>query len=71
LLASASVIWHQLFWLAVEESSSINHQAISNAYYLEALGNKGLGKTPEAKRLFDAAVKEYNGNLWARIIMGN
>jgi len=57
--------------IAVEESSSINHQAISNAYYLEALGNKGLGKTTEAKKLFEAAINEYNGNLWARIMMNN
>jgi hypothetical protein len=57
--------------IAVEESSSTNHKAISKAWYLEALGNKGLGNTSEAKKLFEAAVKEYNGNLWARIMMNN
>ncbi|MEO9003194.1 MAG: hypothetical protein ABI288_00580, partial [Ginsengibacter sp.] len=57
--------------IAVEESSSTNHKAISNAWYLEALGNKGLGNTSEARKLFEAAVKEYNGNLWARIMMEN
>lgn len=57
--------------IAVQESSSSDYQIISNAYYLEALGNKGLGKTPEEKKLFESAIKEYNNNLCAGIIMDN
>lgn len=57
--------------IAVQESSSSDYQIISNAYYSEALGNKGLGKTPEAKKLFESAIKKYNNNLWAGIMMGN
>lgn len=57
--------------IAVEESSSDNNKVISNAYYMEALGNKGLGNTSEAKKMFEAAVKKYRNNLWAKIMMDN
>ncbi len=56
--------------IAVEESSWGNSQTISNAYYLEALGNKGLGNTIEAKKLLGAAIKAYKINLWAKIMLG-
>ncbi len=57
--------------VAVEEASSTNHKTISNAYYLQALGNKGLGNNEEAQRLFESALREYNNNLWAKIMMNN
>ncbi|MGB5668760.1 MAG: DUF5107 domain-containing protein [Maribacter sp.] len=57
--------------VAVEEASSVNNKDISNSYYLEALGNKGLGNIDEAKKLLETALKEYKNNLWAKIMMNN
>lgn len=55
--------------IAVEEGSSIDKKDISNSYYLEALGNKGLEHTSEAQELFKVALKDYKNNLWAKIMM--
>jgi tetratricopeptide (TPR) repeat protein len=56
--------------IAVEEGDSSSNKDISTSYYLEALGNKGLGNTQEAQALFEKAIKEYNNNLWAKVMMG-
>ncbi|TMM53378.1 DUF5107 domain-containing protein [Maribacter algarum] len=52
--------------VAVEEASATNNKAISNSYYLEALGNIGLGNKDEAKKLLHEAIKVYKNNLWAK-----
>ena len=57
--------------IAVEESSWGNNKDISDAYYLEALGQKGLGNKAEAQTLFESAIKEYKNNLWANKMMEN
>ena len=54
--------------IAVEEGSVGNSKAISNSYYLEALGNKGLGQEDEAKKLLETALETYKNNLWAQIM---
>ncbi|TXG38432.1 DUF5107 domain-containing protein [Seonamhaeicola maritimus] len=54
--------------VAVEEASATNNKAYSRSYYLEALGNKGLGNKTEADKLFKLALNEYNNNIWARIM---
>lgn len=53
--------------IAVEESAG-NNQAISDAYYLEALGNKGLGNKEAAQKLFEHSLQNYQNNLWANIM---
>jgi len=55
--------------IAVEEGSSRNNKAISQSYFLEALGHQGLGNKEEAQRLFQLALNEYNHNLWAKVMM--
>ncbi len=55
--------------IAVEEGSSRNNKAISQSYFLEALGNQGLGNKEEAQRLFQLALDEYNHILWAKVMM--
>ena len=55
--------------IAVEEGSSKNNIARSYSYFLEALGNKGLGNNSEAQNLFETALQEYNNNLWAKVMM--
>ena len=57
--------------VAVEEASSGNNKEISNSYYLEALGNKGLGNNEEAGKLFESALKVYKNNLWAKAMINN
>ncbi|MGI9549588.1 MAG: tetratricopeptide repeat protein, partial [Aurantibacter sp.] len=52
--------------VAVEEASATNKKAISESYYLEALGNMGLGKASEAKKMLQEALKVYKNNLWAK-----
>ncbi len=54
--------------VAVEEAAVTNHKAISYSYYLEALGNKGLGKSNEAQQLFEKALSVYKNNLWAKVM---
>ncbi|SDM29544.1 tetratricopeptide repeat protein [Kriegella aquimaris] len=57
--------------IAVEEGASGNNKAISNSYYLEALGNKGLGNSSEAQKLFETALDTYKNNLWAQVMVTN
>lgn len=54
--------------VAVEEASVTNKKENSHSYYLEALGNKGLGNKNKADELFSEALKEYKNNLWAKIM---
>ncbi len=51
--------------VAVEEASATNKKAVSNSYYLEALGNMGLGREEEAQKLLNEALKVYKNHLWA------
>jgi tetratricopeptide (TPR) repeat protein len=55
--------------VAVEEASATNKKAISESYYLEALGNIGLGNKTEAERLFQKSIGEYKNNLWAQVML--
>lgn len=54
--------------VAVEEAEVVNNKAISTSYYIEALGNLGLGNNDEAQQLFNKALAHYNNNLWAKIM---
>jgi hypothetical protein len=49
----------------VEEAATSN-TANSQAYFLQALGNSGLGNEAKAKELFGQAIKSYSNNLWAK-----
>ena len=51
--------------VAVEEATATNKKAISQSYFLEALGNIGLGKDEKAQSLLQMAISEYRNNLWA------
>jgi tetratricopeptide (TPR) repeat protein len=51
--------------IGVDEASSLN-KTLSNAYYLQALGEKGLGKGNEAKKLFEKSLSIYKNNIWTR-----
>ncbi|MCH9670555.1 MAG: hypothetical protein K0U93_03815 [Gammaproteobacteria bacterium] len=53
----------------MEEASATNNKAISNSYYLEALGHMGLGKADEAQQLLQEAIKLYKNHLWAKKMM--
>jgi len=55
--------------VAVEEASATNKKAISESYFLEALGNMGLGNNAKAQELLGAALNEYKNNLWASNMM--
>ncbi|WP_271769839.1 DUF5107 domain-containing protein [Aquimarina algiphila] len=55
--------------VAIEDASSRNNKLRSSAYYLKALGNKGLKNTTKAQQFFELAIKEYKNNLWARTLM--
>ncbi|MEM7382226.1 MAG: tetratricopeptide repeat protein, partial [Bacteroidota bacterium] len=57
--------------VAVEEASSLNNKAVSNSYYLEALGQKGLGETQKSRELLESSLKAYKNNLWANVMMEN
>jgi tetratricopeptide (TPR) repeat protein len=50
--------------IGVGERTS-NKVSMSEAYYLQALGNKGLGNDELAKELFENALEVYKNNLWA------
>ena len=52
--------------IAVEEASATNNKAISNSYYLEALGNLGLGKYNTGKELLKKSIETYKNHLWAK-----
>jgi tetratricopeptide (TPR) repeat protein len=51
--------------IGVEEAAQQNKYR-SSAYYLQALGNKGLGKADEANSLFRKALNDYKNHLWAK-----
>ena len=53
--------------IGVGESTS-HKVSTSEAYYLQALGNKGLGNDKQADELFEKALTVYKNNLWARIL---
>jgi tetratricopeptide (TPR) repeat protein len=57
--------------VAVEEASATNNKAISNSYFLEALGNMGLGKHQQAEELLKEALRVYKNNLWAKNMVGS
>lgn len=57
--------------VAVEEISLKNNKSLSEAYYLQALGNTGLGNVDEANNLFQKSLKEYKNNLWAKLFLNN
>ena len=54
--------------VAVEEASATNKKALSEAYFLEALGEIGLGNTDNAQQLLKTALEEYGNNLWAKVM---
>lgn len=57
--------------IGVEKAASKENKILSEAYYLQALGNLGLGNDEEAKSFFEKAVKEYKNNLWAHYYYTN
>ncbi|MDR2139646.1 MAG: DUF5107 domain-containing protein [Tannerella sp.] len=48
------------------EETALQNKSRSNAYYLQALGNKGLGKEEEANSLFRKALNDYKNHLWVK-----
>ncbi len=54
--------------IGIDEALSAN-QIISNAYYLQALGNIGLDKEDEAKELLKKSLEAYQNNLWAKVML--
>ncbi|MEO1009945.1 MAG: DUF5107 domain-containing protein [Bacteroidota bacterium] len=54
--------------VAVEEASATNKKAVSESYFLEALGNLGLGDKNRAQSLLQTAKKEYANHLWAKVM---
>ena len=55
--------------IGVEQATFGNKKIISNAYYLEALGNLGLENFEKACGLFETSINSYQNNLWAKIMM--
>ncbi|MEO8416315.1 MAG: DUF5107 domain-containing protein [Ginsengibacter sp.] len=53
--------------IGVGERTS-NNISMSEAYYLQALGNKGLGNDKLANELFEKSLKVYKNNLWAKVL---
>jgi tetratricopeptide (TPR) repeat protein len=53
--------------IGVEESSIKRNKAMSEAYYLKALGCLGLNKIQESQAQFEQAMNAYRNNLWASI----
>jgi len=41
---------------------------MSKAYYLQTLGNKGIGNNKFADELFEKASTTYKNDLWAKIL---
>jgi predicted Zn-dependent protease len=52
--------------IGVEEAAAQQNKYRSDACYLQALGNKGLGKEDEANGLFRKAIDDYKNHLWAK-----
>ncbi|MDR1724263.1 MAG: DUF5107 domain-containing protein [Tannerella sp.] len=48
------------------EEASIENRSLSQGYFLQALGNIGLGNDAEAKALLGESLKKYANNLWAK-----
>ncbi|WP_286761366.1 DUF5107 domain-containing protein [Salegentibacter sp. UBA1130] len=55
--------------IGVAQATLGNNKTISYAYYLEALGYKGLKNSGKAKQEFKTAINIYPNNLWAKIMM--
>lgn len=51
--------------IAVEEGEATNNKFLSHAYYLEALGYKGLGNKTDYETYLNKALSQYQNNLWA------
>jgi hypothetical protein len=56
--------------LGVEEAL-VENSAVSQAYYLQALGNKALGNEAKTTELLQQAVKKYGNHLWANYYIAN
>ena len=54
--------------IGVEEVSAAD-KYISQGYYLQALGNKGLENNEKAAELFQKSLERHNNNLWAKYYM--
>ncbi|MDR2773511.1 MAG: DUF5107 domain-containing protein [Tannerella sp.] len=48
------------------EQASLKNKSLSEAYYLQGLGYKGLGNEDKANGLFREALNIYQNNLWAK-----
>ena len=57
--------------IAVEEASATNKEVMSDSYFLEALGNIGLGDNEQANRLLESALNVYKNNLWAKVMLNS
>ncbi len=55
--------------IGVDEVAS-SRNTLSNAYYLQALGKKGLGEEREARELFEKALQVQENNIWAKYYFG-
>jgi tetratricopeptide (TPR) repeat protein len=56
--------------IGVEEKIAKQDKSVSEAYYLMALGNLGLGEKDKAVDLLEKSLDAYHNNLWARYYMG-
>ena len=52
--------------IAVEELATTNNKALSNSYYLEALGYLGLNENNKAQELLKKSLEIYRNHLWAK-----
>ena len=52
--------------IAVEEVATTNNKALSNSYYLEALGYLGLNENNKAQELLKKSLEIYRNHLWAK-----
>jgi tetratricopeptide (TPR) repeat protein len=51
------------------EEVSLKSKSLSDAYYLQALGYKGLGDDSKANNLLREAINKYKNNLWAKFYL--
>jgi tetratricopeptide (TPR) repeat protein len=51
------------------EDVSLKNKSLSEAYYLQSLGYKGLGDGAKANNLLQKALQEYKNNLWAKLYL--
>lgn len=54
--------------IGVSQASLGNDKMISYAYYLEALGYRGLGDSEKANDLLKTSLTTYPNNLWAKVM---